>query len=231
MTLFDPLKLHTLTVESLWPTPRARWKDTSGDPYDDRRYWLIWSLKRGENWAPGGGASPVDPAAFIAERVNGQLPSLAADRCLVPIPRSGGAPSWPPPSSSWPGRAVAEALRAKGYGARVVFALRRRHALPSSSSQAALQRATVEQHAQSLEFVVGALDGVERVTLVDDTVTEGTQLVGAMLALRRAGYAGEVVGFTAGYVLLDAEDPRAENVRSDVSWYEGHDRAGRRVRN
>lgn len=230
MTLLDPLKLHTLTVESLWPTPPARWRDASGDSYDERRYWLIWSLKRGESWRPRAGASSVDPAAFIAARVNGQLPSLAADRCLVPVPRSGAATSWPP-ASAWPGRAVAEALRAKGYGARVVFALWRQHALRSSSTQAdASQRATVEQHVASLAVDAGALAGVERVTLVDDTVTEGTQLMGALLALRRAGYAGEVVGFTAGYVLLDPEDPRAENVRSGVSWYEGHDRASRQIR-
>lgn len=228
--IFAPLKLRQLVVYSYWPTPPVRWKDTSGDRRDDRRYWLIKSLKRGQSWTPMPGRDPVDPASFIADNVDGLLPALAGDRCLVPIPRSGAAPSWPP-ASAWPGRAVAEALRTKGYGSRVVFALWRRYSLRSSSTQAdASQRATVEQHAASLEVIAGALDGVERVTLVDDTVTEGTQLIGALLALRRAGYTGEVVGFTAGYVLLDPEDPRAENVRSDVSWYEGHDRASRQVR-
>lgn len=85
------------------------------------------------------------------------------------------------------------------------------------------------QHVESLDVLVDELDGVEAVTLVDDSIVAGTQMVGALIALRRAGFDGHVCGFTGGHVLLNADDERAYGVTSEVGWFEGHSHPHRRL--
>lgn len=117
---------------------------------------------------------------------------LDPDAALVPIPRS--APfqgeGW-----LWPARAVAEALEAEGFGARVIPALRRVKSVPKAAfARSAAERPTAETHYDSMEVDFG-LDQPESITLVDDVVTRGAQLLGAARLIRDQLPEAEIRGF------------------------------------
>lgn len=111
---------------------------------------------------------------------------------LVPIPRS--APSrgrgW-----LWPSKAIADAMVAKGFGARVVPALRRVKAVQKAAyASSAAERPTAETHYESMEANFG-LDRPESITLVDDVVTRGAQMLGAASLIHDLLPAAQVRGF------------------------------------
>lgn len=111
---------------------------------------------------------------------------------LVPIPRS--APSrgegW-----LWPSKAIAEALVAEGFGARVIPALRRVKAVPKAAfAPSAADRPSAETHYDSMDVDFG-LDQPESITLVDDVVTRGAQLLGAASLIHDQLPEAEIRGF------------------------------------
>lgn len=107
---------------------------------------------------------------------------LGADRTLVPAPRS--AP--PVKGALWPAMQLAEEMRDRGLGARVVPLLRRQVAVQKSAYAQSRERPTALQHLDSLGFESqdlfpppgGAL------VLVDDFITRGATLLACATMLK-----------------------------------------------
>ena len=115
---------------------------------------------------------------------------FSPDRLLVPLP-----PSARRPPEDWPIWPLASALAAQEGGA-VKAALLRKRTLPAAHLSAPHERPTVRDVASSLVVDRDALRGVRRITLVDDVLTSGTTAIGALLALREAGWDGPTRLFT-----------------------------------
>ncbi|HZI06405.1 MAG TPA: phosphoribosyltransferase, partial [Archangium sp.] len=120
----------------------------------------------------------------------------------------------------WPAYKLALALFQARLGAKVAPVLRRVKAVKKSNQSKADERTTVDEHIDSLKATVASLADVPRVLLIDDVLTRGSQMIGAMQVLRHAGYEGEIVGFTSAYTIFP-ENPRHLNVRAKVLWREG----------
>lgn len=206
--------LLALDVHAYAPYPTSTQK--SGDA-DDRWYWLIWSLKRGQTWTSFDG-TVTDPCDYISARLDLGY-RLDASYTLIPIPSSSafalGAP--------WPARRLAEAV-SRRYGAPVSPLLQRDTAVQKASqaNAAGVARPTVQQHIASMSMAPPLpWEPLGTVVFVDDTLTKGTQLFAALHHLRSMGYQGKVRALCAGYTLRDASEPRATNVNITVQWDHG----------
>ncbi len=146
----------------------------------------------------------VSAAAYVARRLreipHGFAPDfLGADRALVPVPRS----RLLVPGALWPGAEIAEALFREGVGNGVLKCLVRRHAVTKAATSTRETRPKARDHFDSLELVE-PLSLPAKVTLVDDVVTRGAQLLGAAWRIWKARPDVEVVGFA---VIRTISDP------------------------
>lgn len=118
-------------------------------------------------------------AAFVSRRVREMsppavLPFLGPDVALVPIPRS----SLQKPGALWPALEIANALHAHGFGTRVLPCLRRGTAVNKAATASSKDRPNPKAHFDSLE-ITAPLDLPATVTLIDDVITRGAQMLGA----------------------------------------------------
>lgn len=185
---------EVLEVTAFAPYPTSSGQ-IHGDAKDTRIAWMTLSLKRGESWTDTEGVNHARPALFVAEHA--QLP-VEGDFALIPVPTSKAAPQ------VRPGADIAHALRAE----RVLEILTRTHDVSSSSRSSSASRTTFEEHVASLTLDVPGDQLPDRVVLVDDVLTSGTQLAACVHVLRKAGFRGEVYGFTAAYSVNDPSEPR-----------------------
>ena len=221
----------TLAVRACAPYPPTRHcrVDAAGKHQDQRLMWLPLSMKRGETWTDLGGVQR-DPAEVIANALDESwLGQLSPPNGLVPVPRSECPGSSWPPKTDWPGLAIASAIRSR-TGAKIFRALWR-HATVEKSSTAEVAgrpRATIHDHLNSIEAIqVDLLPAV--ITLVDDTLTRGTQLAAAVECLRTAGYEGDIQALTAAHVLGGPHEPREWRVEISIEWDSASDYAARTI--
>jgi predicted amidophosphoribosyltransferase len=118
-------------------------------------------------------------AAFVARRLKEINPSfvstfLRSDMALVPVPRS----TLQLPNALWPALEIAKELLALGFGSRVIDSLKRRRAVRKAATASPKDRPKAKEHFESLELM-NPLDLPANVTLIDDVVTRGAQLLGA----------------------------------------------------
>jgi len=102
------------------------------------------------------------------------VPFLAPDVALVPVPRS----NLQKRGALWPAFEIAHSLRAQGFGSRVLPCLRRHTAVGKAATASSKERPRARAHFDSLEVVAPmALPG--SITLIDDVITRGAQMLGA----------------------------------------------------
>jgi hypothetical protein len=176
-------------------------KKRSSTLTDDERtnQGLLYALKDNRGLLVDG--VPTDCCEVVLrsiKRVDPSCAALAPDRVLIPMPRSHLTPTdVQEQHTQWANFRLCELLVAHGSGSHALAALVRKTALERSAhgSQGKAERPTVQQHLDSMDIVL-PVSALTRVTLVDDMLTCGTQLAAAVEKLRRAGFAGDVVGFT-----------------------------------
>jgi hypothetical protein len=124
--------------------------------------------------------STGEPAsAFMARRLREIGPSfvkefLGPEVVFVPVPRS----SLQKLGALWPADELAEALRAEGFGRSVLRCLKRTEAVLKAATASPNERPGAQTHFDSLALVDPlALPSV--ITLVDDVITRGAQMLGA----------------------------------------------------
>jgi hypothetical protein len=118
-------------------------------------------------------------AAFVSRRLREMSPSeivpfLSREVALLPVPRS----SFQKPGALWPAFEIANALLDAGFGSRVVQVLCRRSAVDKAAIASPKDRPSARIHFDSLE-VVAPMDLPASVTLIDDVITRGAQMLGA----------------------------------------------------
>ncbi len=125
-------------------------------------------------------------SAFVGRRLREVAPDfidefLGADTALIPMPTSGLRK----PYALWPALEIVSALRAEGFGAGVASSLRRWKAVPKAALAQSGERPTARTHYDSLVLDRPlALPPV--VTLVDDVITRGSQMLGAAWCIWKA---------------------------------------------
>lgn len=149
---------------------------------------------------------PMTTAAYVALRLQQMAPPFVAtllggDAALVPVPRS----SLQRPGALWPAREIADALHARGFGSRVLPCLQRSTAVPKAATSAARERPKARVHRDSL-VVLEPLALPATVTLVDDVITRGAQLLGAAWAIWAARPDVNVRAFAVMRTISDAAD-------------------------
>ena len=119
-------------------------------------------------------------AAHIASRQNeeGIRGVLGEDAALVPMPRS--APS--PKGALWPARMLADALVSERLGAAVLPLLERAEGVQRSSTAAPGMRPKAADHLKSFR-VFPPVTPPDRIVIVDDVVTSGATMLGAISAV------------------------------------------------
>ena len=176
---------------------------------------FIYALKDCKEFTLKG--EPVDPFKLLATKRSHECAELTLDAVLVPVPRSTVTPAIVD-GPGWPGQHLARALTIYGSakGKEVRIALRRRTAVSkASAAKSRSGRPTVQQHIDSLVADVRVLRGARHVILVDDVLTQGTQMMGAARVLQMAGFTGTISGFAAGHT---EHQLRRRSWRSFVSW-------------
>ncbi len=118
-------------------------------------------------------------AAFVARRLREMSPAfvpefLGPKAVLVPIPRS----SLQKRGALWPANEIATALNAEGLGERVLPCLERLKAVPKAATAASKERPKAHAHFDSLKLL-DPLELPSSITLVDDILTRGAQMLGA----------------------------------------------------
>ncbi len=160
---------------------------------------------------------------WVANTVTGKwgerLQIFDASKILVPVPRSALTPN-PPDPDSWSGLRLANAINKAAGMSGVVVALRRVTELRRASECKPGNRPTVQEHLDSLGVDVSGLRNSSGVILIDDILTRGTQLMGAMRKLRLGGFTGKIDALTAAHTVRWGIG-REDNQRSTIIWFQG----------
>jgi predicted amidophosphoribosyltransferase len=136
-----------------------------------------------ENRVVSSDQSSEPMASHVARRLAVHAPPFIATflgpkAVLVPVPRSG----LPQRGMLWPALELARALLARGFGASIVDCLRRVHPVPKAAIAAPRDRPRAQTHCDSLS-VSDPMTIPAEVTLVDDVITRGAQMMGAAQAI------------------------------------------------
>ncbi|MBI3184660.1 MAG: hypothetical protein HYZ28_21195 [Myxococcales bacterium] len=187
---------------------------------------LLYALKDGRQVTDGTGKHQ-DATEWFADLVRDAMgkhvPSefLGKDVFVVPMPSSAVTPT-PPSRGAWPMFDVAmrwaEAKVVAGAGPVLV----RNSAVQKSHAVSADKRASVETHATSLSVDLKMVPKGCAITILDDVVSSGTNVMGAMVALRRGGFTPEVRVMTATHTVgADYGGQDVVSAKSLIVWLEG----------
>lgn len=125
-----------------------------------------------------------EPAAtFMARRLREIAPPFLAELfaptvTLVPVPRS----SLQKPGALWPASELATAMRQQGLGGGVMPCLERTRPVIKAATAPARDRPRPKAHLESL-CVLEPMALPAEITLVDDVITRGAQMMGAAWAI------------------------------------------------
>ncbi len=171
---------------------------------------VLYSIKNGgalRNMHSGTTGSATEMfCKLIAKDFDATLATfLNRETALVPIPSSTAIGLRT--AAEWPCRAISEQFQSYGFGLSLA-AVDRMKPIPTSHKVPSEQRPSVEEVADSVRIDFSLIRGAPNVTLIDDVVTSGTNGVGVMLAIQRAGYQGTVRLFAAAHTRREilAED-------------------------
>jgi hypothetical protein len=118
---------------------------------------------------------------------------IRRDAILVPVPRS--APLLP--KAVWPAHLLCEKLIQDGFGSEIQTLLRRIRAVQTGHLHtAAVERATVEQHYDTINTTKLPLTAPVRIVLVDDVITQGRTAVACYRRLNDAFPHAQISIFT-----------------------------------
>lgn len=78
-----------------------------------------------------------------------------------------------------------------------------------------------------MEAVPNSIPKNASIILLDDVVTTGNTLAGAMATIRLAGFSGQAIALTAGYTVGNLEEPGEPNEVFRIRWDGEADRATR----
>lgn len=221
---------HTLEAFSVFPYFT---KANASTDNQKRLQGLLYALKNGGQVQDGKGMTE-DATAWFARELGGMLGSrvptafLGKRTFVVPMPTSSVTAS-PPSRSAWPMFDVAMLLEEAGAVAGAGPALLRHTAVQKGHLAAGDERPSVEAHADSISVDLGAVPQGCDITIMDDVLSSGTNAMGARLALRRAGFHGQVRVITATHTVapyyVGGDTASAKSV---IVWLEGRkDRAWR----
>lgn len=210
-----------LRCYSLAPYPSKK-VAKPGDEMDAAYQRLTYAVKDDKQFRDHRGVWG-NPYVAVAEHVDRKQPSLAPIQTFIPIPGHRVTNV----TTLCASHNIANALRAKGFGARVLNALLRGVEVKHSTrAKEQKDRPTVQEHRDSLTVDPSVRDLIA-ITLVDDTLTSGTQLIGAYLALKAAGFNGAIEAFTVAHTLGGPTSERKEHHVGTIDWYSGHSYATR----
>lgn len=171
---------------------------------DDRekkqRNQFVFAVKdNNSRWHPGG------PYAYAAEHLHAHYPTLFTNSTFVPIPSSKASGD---PADTRATLRLAEALAARGQNSGALEAIIRHTAIRSSSASGP-DRPSVMEHRATLRVVATPPPG-RRIVLVDDVVTQGTQMIACMSMLRDARCSHAIEGIAVAYTKLRDGTPAAD---------------------
>jgi hypothetical protein len=130
----------------------------------------------------------------LRETIGGELADfLASDVTLVPCPRSAPFPPGQRPAL-WVPMRICEALRAAGFGERILPCLERVEAVEKSAFAGPGERPSVQRHVATMRMAA-TLERPQRITLVDDVVTKGATLLAAASLVAEAFPEADVRAF------------------------------------
>lgn len=209
------IKMPTFAAFPYYPKAVALTEDQK------RLQGVLYSIKNGgtlRNVHSGKTGSATEMfCKLIAKDFDATLATfLNIETALVPIPSSTAIGLRT--AAEWPCRAISEQFQTRGLGFSLpavdrVKPIATSHKVPSD------QRPSVEDVADSVRIEFLSIRAAPNVTLIDDVVTSGTNGVGVMLAIRRAGYRGTVRLFAAAHTRREilAED----RFVGECTWREG----------
>lgn len=173
----------------------------------------------------GRGTLPTDSLEFSFESMLEFLvddakrcPAFRHQASLLPVPRSGkSADSYEPDSSLYPCLDLSKELQAAGLGCSEDLLYRSQPRVPSSSGSGNRRPKFGEELASHQLF---ALPQYDRVVLIDDSITKGTTMAVAAEVLRRAGYLGEIIGFSVAQTVHPSGKPehRKAYLEHEIRW-------------
>lgn len=193
----------TLRVAACSWVPRKAYK-SEWDAQDKAAYERMWNgLKRGE---------PAAADNLIALCKDSELP-FQHSSLVVPIPRSREGTV----QDKDPSYVLARALHSARYVGGGLRLLKRKSSLQKNSGQQRTkeQRTAVQDHIDTLSLCEEL--PAKPIVLVDDAVVTGTQLAGALVVLRQAGFTYEVSGFVGAFTPFDENSSRTHRL-FDVRW-------------
>lgn len=208
----------------------------AGTEEEKRWQGIVRAIKNGRNLVHTPTGEQFSATKFFVEayKVNGpkERVFVSAERTAVPIPSS--IHLGPRAREQWPCLDICARFAERGlvHDGRPI--LTRRTAIVQSHRVPPDQRPPVAEIIESLAVDASLLAGVQAITLIDDVVTSGSNAIGALVALRRAGFRGDVVLFAAGHtansgtkgdffgesVWLEGKKPRAFRPPPEPGWFD-----------
>jgi len=182
-----PLTQLTLDAYSLFPYSSLHKDDPRHLLERMRRYVMAFKYGRGDE----GTGRDFDEIVDDLARQGWACPAFDGTIALVPVPpvdlpRGGGRPRLEP---NW---RLAQALAQRLPGAQAVQMWTRTANVGWAEDQAP---PTLAEHLASLAPTGARLPACDRVVLVHDLVTRGTEVFACAIALREAGHAGPLAAF------------------------------------
>jgi hypothetical protein len=188
--------IQTYAAFQYYPKGRADDEDKA------RLQRILYAIKNGGTLKHKSGEVGSAPKIFcdvlVADADVRRKPFLNSQVALVPLPSSTGLGMRP--ASQWPCLELAQHLQLARLGTSVPAVLRTT-VIPTSHKLPSDQRPSVEMIAASVEVQVATIQKFPSVTLIDDVVSSGSNAIGVMIALQRAGYRGAIRLFAAAHTV------------------------------
>jgi hypothetical protein len=173
---------------------------------------FVLKFKNNEPWTSQGGLGIYD---YVAAELRRCDEHSFSNSILVPIPTS--KRSTDVSDANWPGFLLAQAIARISEGSSVAKLFARATRIRKASApESRGNRPTVEEHRASLEYDYVQTTG-RRIVLIDDVLTQGTQMTACASMLRELGWNREISGVAAAYTPSYA-DPCEMRKVIECSW-------------